>query len=511
MEIPSNPIFNTDNQQSDWLSHLSQSKIESENVLRYCPIPTMIVSNQGIINLFNKAAEQLTGYDNRQMRSMTEWIQRLFPNDDDRAEAINLLNHKFYKNVNDHFQNRIFCKDGCQKKLDVYINHLKNYYIVQFIDITPYSVVNEKLQRAKNKLETHVQRGTSDLKKVNHTLYEEINDRKHIEQIVIKEKTFSEAIINSLPGIFLLFDSQNHLIRWNRNVQLITKYKEEELSQMIPSDFVTKQERRKIKNKINKVYEKGNLAVETQFQFKNKKTAPYYMNFLHMKMGKSSYLVSVGIDISEQKKLEAHIKTNLKEKEVLIKEIHHRVKNNLQVISSLINLQTQHTKNKHTITLFTETQNRIRSMALIHERLYNSETMSEIDFNDYMKRFTKHMLSTYDVQPNQIKLALKLNNIILDINTAIPCGLIVNELISNAIIHAFPGRKDNTITIELKKLSNGKVQICITDNGVGFPEDLDFRSTKTLGLKLVTTLIKQIEGHIHLERHEGTRFEITFK
>ena len=216
------------------------------------------------------------------------------------------------------------------------------------------------------------------------------------------------------------------------------------------------------------------------------------------------------LDITERKQAENKITASLKEKEVLLKEVHHRVKNNLQVISSLLNLQSQHIKDKDSLEMFQESQNRVRSMALIHEKLYTSEDLSRIDIAAYIQDLTASLFSTYTVG-NEIKINIDVTDIFCTITTAIPCGLIINELVTNAVKHGFPKERDGTITVSMTPSNTDSLILTVSDNGIGFPEEIDFRTTTTLGMQLITSLVEQLEGTITLGRSEGTTFTITFR
>jgi two-component sensor histidine kinase/CheY-like chemotaxis protein len=222
-------------------------------------------------------------------------------------------------------------------------------------------------------------------------------------------------------------------------------------------------------------------------------------------------LILLGIeDITERKKMEDEIKQSLDEKETLLKEIHHRVKNNLIVICSLLNLQADYVKDKASYEMFMESKNRAKSMALIHERLYQSTDLKRIDFGDYIRTLSTELFRTYAGDYGLIELKINVENIFLDINTAIPLGLIVNELITNSLKHAFPEGMKGKINVDFQQKDN-HYEFTVKDNGIGFPEDLDFRNTDSLGLQIVNTLTNQIDGEIELNRSHGTEFKITFK
>lgn len=215
-------------------------------------------------------------------------------------------------------------------------------------------------------------------------------------------------------------------------------------------------------------------------------------------------------DVTDRKHAEERIKASLREKDVLIREIHHRVKKNMQIISSLLRLQARSIGEPKMSELFKESQNRIRTMALIHEKLYQTEDLSSINFGQYIRSLTVHLFHTYKINPNVIRMKTDVADVFLDINRAIPCGLIINELVSNSLKHAFPDNKKGEIRIRLAVHSKKKIRLIVSDNGVGLPKNINLSEPETLGLQLVSDLVKQIEGTIRLERAKGTVFHISF-
>src|SRR6202008_307216 len=211
----------------------------------------------------------------------------------------------------------------------------------------------------------------------------------------------------------------------------------------------------------------------------------------------------LGFDITENKLNEGKIIQSLKEKEILLKEVHHRVKNNMQVISSILNLQSSYVKDAYALNLLKECQNRVKSMAFIHESLYQTKNFESVNFSEYVTTLAKNLIHTYSVNTQKIKLILTLDKLFLNLDTSIPCGLIINEIISNSLKYAFPGNRDGIIFVNLKVVRN-RVKIEAGDNGVGIPAEIDIKQTQTLGLQLVDTLIEQINGSLELDRTKGT-------
>ena len=202
---------------------------------------------------------------------------------------------------------------------------------------------------------------------------------------------------------------------------------------------------------------------------------------------------------------------SLKEKEALLREIHHRVKNNMQIISSMLRLQSRYVKDKKDIEIFKDCINRIRSMANIHEKLYKTEDFAYIDFKLYIKEIAGDLFRSYIVNRNLISLNINVEDIFLGIDTAIPCGLIINELISNSLKHAFPVGKNGEIKTILRYSNGNKLELIVSDNGIGFPKDIDINETDTMGLGLVGTLTKQLRGKLEIDRSMGTTFRIEFE
>jgi PAS domain S-box-containing protein len=220
-------------------------------------------------------------------------------------------------------------------------------------------------------------------------------------------------------------------------------------------------------------------------------------------------LVIVVRDITERKRAEEQLKVALKEKEVLLKEIHHRVKNNLAVISSLLNMQSKYIKDNKTLEIFRESQNRVKTMALIHTKLYQSSDLAQIDFADYIRKLAGDLIESYRLEPDAVTLLLDVRDVYFDVNVGIPCGLIINELLTNALKHAFPNGHKGEVSISLSP-EDERIKLVVADNGIGFPENIDFRNTESLGFQLVTALVDQLSGTIDLAGDKGTKFVISF-
>ena len=232
---------------------------------------------------------------------------------------------------------------------------------------------------------------------------------------------------------------------------------------------------------------------------------------IYDKTGKPLKMTGIDLDITERKLAETQIKASLREKEVLLQEIHHRVKNNLQVISSLLDLQSQRINDKTTLEMFQESQNRIKLMALVHETLYEYKNFAKINFSAYLKSLTIYLFRAYKIETSHITLELDFDEIYLNLDKAVPCGLIISELVSNSLKYAFPNQTNGKIRISVNCDEDGYIQLIIRDNGVGFPINWNFNSINSLGLQLVNVLINQIEGTLEFNNSQGVQFKISFR
>jgi PAS domain S-box-containing protein len=216
-------------------------------------------------------------------------------------------------------------------------------------------------------------------------------------------------------------------------------------------------------------------------------------------------------DVTERTVAEEALKASLLEKEILLKEIHHRVKNNLQIICSLLNLQSNTIDDPQALVQFQDSQNRIRSMALIHERLYQSKNLGLIDFGPYLSDLATSLVQTYRRQAQNTRLDVEADSMMLDIDTAIPCGLIINELVSNALKHAFPDARPGLIHVEMRHSAEQRqYHLIIADDGVGIEQEQLSQFTASLGLQLVQSLTRQLGGKVEVSGAAGTRFDIRF-
>ena len=337
----------------------------------------------------------------------------------------------------------------------------------------------------------------------------DISEKKVLETNFNEEKNFSDTIINSLPGIFYIFDKDFNLIRWNKNVEDITGYNSQELKQITPFELTSEKVHHKIKNIADKVMHEDIIEImEAKIINKKGYKVPFFLSITSIQRNGITYILGMGMDISEQKEIENQLKDSLDEKDILLKEIHHRVKNNLAIIQSLLYLQSQNISEPKTRAHFTESQTRIKSMALVHEKLYQSHSLARVNIKNYVMELVREIKNTFMSADQQIETEIDAEDVKISINKAVPCGLLLNELLCNAFQHAFTGLKEGKVTIKCQQTED-YIELCIIDNGHGIPKEN--LSDSTLGINLIQGLVNQLDGDIKFYTEDGTYVFITFK
>lgn len=333
----------------------------------------------------------------------------------------------------------------------------------------------------------------------------DITDRKEAEEALQQAKDQLQAVLDAVPGLVSWIKSDLHYLGVNQHLAKTFNLKTEDfIGQEI--GFLNSSEFTKF---IKEFFTKPDLSASQVIEtYANGRSRNYLIAAQKYQQGTAA--VSVGIDITERKQAEERLKASLKEKEVLLKEIHHRVKNNLQIVSSLLKLQSGYIKDKEALALFKDSYNRVHSMALIHEKLYRTADLARIDVGDYIRTLLSNLFSSYGVSSIAIKLNLEIDKIFLDVDTAIPCGLIINELVSNSLKYAFPHATSGEITISFKSVNNTHFALNVSDNGIGISSDIDIEELESLGLQLVLNLIEQLSGCFDLDVTNGTSFKIQF-
>lgn len=344
----------------------------------------------------------------------------------------------------------------------------------------------------------------------------DITVRKKMEEAIrISEERYRLLAENALDGIYIINSSGFEYV--NPAFSNFVGYEREELfaKNFNFIDIVHPGDKDLITERL-KARENGTKVIPTiTFRALTKNRQIKYVEVNSVRLpGEELKILGMVRDITARKFAEEKLKKSLAEKEVLLKEVNHRVKNNLQRILSLLRLQSKNIKDEKVVKILQDSQHRVLSMALIHDQIYQAENLSEINLSEYIRSLAKKLYKTYNAYLLEIVLELKLDSISLDVDKALTCGLIINELVSNAFKHAFPQdfSAKKKLEIGLKNMGNSDIQITIFDNGVGLQKGINLKKIKTLGLDLVVTLVeKQLQGKVIVERDGGTKFMINFK
>ena len=340
----------------------------------------------------------------------------------------------------------------------------------------------------------------------------EIVERKRIEEaLLVSEEKFSKAFQTSPYAIIITRAEDGRFIEVNDAFTLIAECTREE-ALADSSVGLRLWEHKEDREGVVADLRAGRAVEGREYQFRTKSgrniTGLFSARIINL--NSSTCILSSINDITDRKKSEEQIKASLREKETLLKEVHHRVKNNLQIISSLLNMQARSIGNEKLEGIFRECQDRITAMASVHQLLYKSQNFAEINFGEYVRETASQLLRTYKTSSAAVSLVIHAENIMIPIDTAIPCGLIINELVTNSLKYAFPGVSKGEIKIEMSQTQQG-ISLVFADNGIGFPKDVDFYDTKTLGLKLIHMLVKQLDGTIEQFIDGGTKYAIMLK
>jgi two-component system, sensor histidine kinase PdtaS len=328
----------------------------------------------------------------------------------------------------------------------------------------------------------------------------------------------ARAVLNSALSAVVVIDSEGRITEWNAQAErMFERTRLEALGQKLSETIIPPRYREAHRRGLEHFLATGegpvvNRLVELSALRRDGSEFPVELSISPLRAGNVVTFCGFITDITQRKQAEQQIKASLQEKEVLLKEIHHRVKNNLQVICSLLNLQSGYIRDAEALALFRESESRIRSMAMIHEKLYQNESLSRVDFAEYLASFSSLLFTTYVSNPTAVRLATRLDPVFLDIDTAVPLGLIVNELVSNSLKYAYPEGRSGIVELTLRAGPDDQYTLSVRDQGVGLPTGFDVNKTGTLGLHLVNILSAQLGAALSVESNgDGTVFELTSK
>lgn len=461
---------------------LRESEARFRAIFERAAIGIALVNMEGKPVVSNLALQNILGYSNEELRQMT-FSDFTYPDDIDKNRE---LYQKMIAGEVDHYQmeKRYYRKDG---------------------QIVWANLIVSLVRDAQEKPQFAV------------SMVKNISDRKQTETALKLSQERLNFLLSSNPVVIYsckAFGDYGATFM-SENVRSLFGYEPEEFvnDSGFWANHIHPEDVNHVFANLVHLFEHNYHNHEYRFLNKNGKYIWVYdqTKLIRDSQGNPLEILGYWADISDLKEAEDKLKTSLKEKEVLLKEIHHRVKNNLQVISSLLKLQSGYINDQQTLALFGDSQNRVKAMALIHEKLYQSSDLAKIPVFEYIHQLADNLVNSYALKANNIKLKICIDNLFLDVDTAIPCGLIINELLSNSLKYAFPNNKTGQIDIEFKLMESEKLSLKISDNGVGLPENFQLEETESLGLQLVSNLTEQLGGNLTIDTSNGTSFQIMFR
>jgi PAS domain S-box-containing protein len=472
------PMRNTDAVEFEGFGEDITERKKAENALREseekfrvlaetAPPAIVLVQDEGFVYV-NPAMCRITGYSERELLAMKHW--EWAPVDD--WELIRERGRARLRGepVPSQYEQRVLTRNGEIRWVIVSAGAVefkdKPAVIVSLLDITEAKRVEEKLRQSEELL------------------------------ITAFRTSLDSASINRMSdGLFLAV---------NDGFCAITGYSSDEVIGRTSRElnlWVDNEDRARL---IREMSARG-FVTRMEIEFRRKDGSIFYhqMSARRIDIDGVPCMVIVGRDITDQKRADEQLRASLEEKTILLKEVHHRVKNNLQIISSLLELQSDFIADEESRKFIRESRSRIASMALVHEKLYQSESVASINLGDYIESLTHYLFSTFVKDTERIGLTVDVEDVPLAIDEAIPCGLVVNELVSNAFKHAFPQDEQGEIAVRCRCEEDGMITLTVSDNGVGLPPGFDMGNSESLGLQLVTMLVKQLRGSIRLDTEKG--------
>lgn len=461
-----------------------QSK-ELEIVFDHLPDATFVINCKGKVIAWNPAIEKMTGVKATQIIGKNNYEYSIPFYGTRRPILIDLI-FKMEEEIRKHHYNKIRKNRTALTAETILTKNGENIHL--WCKASPIYDIDGKLIGAIESIR-------------------DITDIKREEKELKESKLLYEILLDSPGDSIFLMDYDGNIVMVNESVAKRFGYTKEDMigkniKELLDPELV--KSRRKYLRKVFETNEK--------VEFEDKRNGRSYHNWIYpLDEGEGLDKVAVfSQDITHQKIVENEIKASLQQKKLLLQEIHHRVKNNLQIISSLLNLQESYVKDYEALNVLQESQNRVLSMAMIHEMLYESKDLSTVNFHSYIQNLVYDLFNSYGINTSNVNLHLKVDEIHLNIETAVPSGLIINELVSNCLKYAFPEKCGN-LNIDFHPRDLDEFELIIEDDGIGLPEDMNYKNTDSLGLRLVNSLVEQLDGSIELDKSHGTKFIIRFK
>ncbi|HEK85848.1 MAG: sensor histidine kinase [Candidatus Saccharicenans sp.] len=461
---------------------LSGKKLSTEQIaqtlVKNSPYGLVLIDSSGRWLLANPAFTELTGYSLEDIPEGKSWFEKAFPDSETREKIMELWKKDWKERKTKDREFEIVRKDGQKKWIGMRATFLPDGQIVM--------------------------------------AFHDLTERKALEKAQEKSESYYRALLEAIPDMVVITDPDGIITYASDSVVRYFGYDSaEEIIGRNNQDFFAPEEVERIQQIGSFIQAQGYLSPLIAAVIKKDGTRRIVeLSSSSIRDHNSQVIGYIGIfrDITERIELEKNLREMLKEKEVLIREINHRVKNNLQLIHSLLRLQYHQNPNPEVKAALKDTQSRVRAISLIYESLMRAEHLDRINLKLYVDKIVTHLASVYQQKEKPIKIILDLEEIYADISKAHPCGLIVSELISNSLKHAFPGNSQGTITISLHRDKEGKVILSVADDGIGLPADFNFTELDSLGGQIINDLVRQINGSLssHTEPGRGTEIKITF-
>lgn len=493
---------------------ITESRQLFSDIISFLPDPTFVIDKDGKVLAWNRAIEQLSGVAAGDMIGKGDNEYSLWEYGKRRPILIDLVLHP----------------DQNAGRLDYTDIHVDGHTVTAQADIIPKGrghtisllLIASPLVDAQGKITGAIE-SMRDISRLKETEAELARINLNLEQIIqVRTQSLAESerkyrtLFDKTKDAYLIIEN-NKFVDCNAATLEMLGYKtKEELFQTHPSSLSPP-----IQPDGRPSFEKAEEMMAIALRDGSNR-----FEWVHRRANGEDFWVEVSLtaipikdhqiihtawrDITDRKKAEAEIRASLEEKIILLREVHHRVKNNLQIIISLVSLQMRQTEDPVVKQIMSETQNRVRAMSLVHEKLYRSDSLSHIDFADYTRFLATQLFSFYGKDTRMVHLEFAMEKILLDINTAVPLGLLMNELISNSLRHAFPGGREGVISIS-GGYKGDLITLVVRDNGIGIPKDFNWKNTTSLGMGLISSLVDQVDGTITLNRENGTMFTITVK
>jgi PAS domain S-box-containing protein len=437
----------------------------------------LIEDADGLITFVNPALERLLGYATQELIGC-HW-QKIVPQAE--IERVQAKTAQRPVGVSERYESRLLSKDG--REIPVLIG-------------------------ARPRLENDTFTGVL-------SVFADITEHKRLEAEIEQRRLYLERVLASAPDAVITVDNQHMVQEWNQGAVRLFGYLAEEAQGQDLDDLVAGSDPQTLEQAVSLTREllSGRPVPPREVVRYRKDGTPVHVIVAGSPILSGDELIGVvGVytDITERKQAEAQLQASLREKEVLLKEVHHRVRNNLQVISSLLYLQSLTAQDPGSAQMLHDSRNRVQSMAMVHEILYGSQDLGRIPFGEYVHSLTASLMQSYGTDQSAIETRIHVDEVMLSVDLAIPCGLIINELVSNALKHAFAGRDSGMIEVHFGSAGDGLYTLEVRDNGVGLPHGLGVENAETLGWKLVKMLVEQLDGTMQVDGDVGTQLRITF-